>query len=81
VLLLVMHGVYWIVTHPVNKIWLKDQDLKGAGKTFFEAGGARQKDRDGTDWQTLRDRWEYSHVVRAVLALASLIAVASAAVR
>jgi Domain of unknown function (DUF1772) len=81
VLLLVMHGVYWVVTHPVNKVWLKDYDLKGAGKAFFETGAARQSDHDDdTDWRTLRDRWEYSHMARAVLALLSLIALASAAV-
>jgi hypothetical protein len=26
------------------------------------------------DWKELRDRWEYSHVVRAVLAVIALIA-------
>ena len=29
--LLIMHGVYWTVTHPVNKVRLKDQELQGAG--------------------------------------------------
>jgi hypothetical protein len=30
------------------------------------------------DWTKLRDRWEFSHVVRAVLGLASLILLATA---
>jgi hypothetical protein len=81
VLLLVMCGVYWVVTHLVNKVWLKDQNLKGAGKPFFEMGGAERQDQgDGTAWKTLRDGSEYSHVASAVLALLSLLALASAAV-
>jgi len=30
------------------------------------------------DWQKLRDRWEFSHVVRAALGLAALILLAAA---
>lgn len=78
-LLLVMHGVYWLVTHAVNKIWLKDQNLNGAGKAFFEAGGASGQSHD-VRWEAMRDRWEYSHVARAVLALSSLTVLATAAV-
>jgi hypothetical protein len=75
----VMHGVFWVVTQPVNKVWLKDQQLKGASASFFGT------DRGGTsagpdqNWKTLRDRWEYSHVVRAILAMVAFIALATAA--
>jgi hypothetical protein len=31
--LLLAHGTYWIVTHPVNNFWLRDFDLKGFGAT------------------------------------------------
>src|SRR5262249_51154580 len=31
VALLVMHAIYWLVTHPVNKVWLRDQQMHGAG--------------------------------------------------
>jgi hypothetical protein len=31
-----------------------------------------------THWKKLRDRWEFSHVVRAVLGLASLMLLATA---
>jgi hypothetical protein len=27
--LVILHAAYWIITHPVNKFWLKDQNLKG----------------------------------------------------
>ena len=76
--LLIMHGLYWVVTHPVNKIWLKDQELQGAGAAFFGVGG---KDAAGhvedQDWTALRDRWEYSHVARAVFAMLALMALAT----
>jgi len=77
ILLLAMHLVYWVVTHPVNKFWLKDVHLEGAGGEFFRLDPMRkgQAAEIGTEgWKKLRDRWEYSHVLRAVLAAAALIA-------
>jgi hypothetical protein len=65
-----VQAVYWLVTHPVNRHWLEGERLGGAGAGFFSfasAGGA-------ASWTELRDRWEYSHVARAVLAVLSLIA-------
>jgi hypothetical protein len=35
IFLLIMHGIYWTVTHPVNRVWLRDQQLHGAGAAFF----------------------------------------------
>jgi hypothetical protein len=74
VALVAAHLAYWLVTHPVNKFWLRGHDLKGAGKAFFGAdplrrGGASETD----DWQRLRNRWEYSHVLRAALGVVSLV--------
>jgi hypothetical protein len=69
--LLAMHAVYWIVTHPVNNFWLKDFKLEGLGAGFFSFGIAK-RNAGSPDWTVLRDRWEYSHVGRAVLALLSL---------
>lgn len=72
-----MHATYWIVTHPVNKFWLKDQDLGALGAGFF---GFDLLKRNGTDvndkdlWKRLRNRWEYSHVTRAILSAAALVA-------
>jgi uncharacterized membrane protein len=66
-----MQAVYWIVTHPINKVWAARESLGKAGSTFFAAGAARTPDSAG--WQRLRDRWEYSHVARAILAAISLI--------
>ncbi len=32
--LLVMHAVYWLVTHPVNNFWLKDTNVDRASNVF-----------------------------------------------
>jgi Domain of unknown function (DUF1772) len=74
--LLIMHGLYWVLTHPVNKFWLKDQQLQRAGAVFFAVGTGRSGEED---WTALRDRWEYSHVARAAFAIVSLVALATAA--
>ncbi len=72
--LVVMHAVYWVVTHPVNKFWLEDTKLAGAGARFFSADPLKRGSDDArpADWTALRDRWEQSHVVRAGLAFLSL---------
>jgi energy-converting hydrogenase Eha subunit A len=78
-----MQAVYWIVTHPVNKYWLQGEALKGFGSAFFGLDPANRSQPQSaavpTDWAALRDRWEYSHVVRAALGLVSLIALLIAA--
>jgi hypothetical protein len=70
------HAIYWAVTHPTNKVWLQDERLGSAGVAFFATGGAMPRH----EWTVLRDRWEYSHVARAVLTLLSLIALVTAVV-
>jgi hypothetical protein len=72
--LVLMHAVFWLVNQPVNKVWLKQQKLGSAGAAFFAAG--RESVQGDEDWTSLRTRWEYGHVARALLALAALIAVA-----
>ena len=74
--LVLAHAIYWVVIHPVNKVWLKDEKLDRAGGRFFAAGGATGEG----DWRALRDRWEWSHVMRAVLEMSSLVALVVAAV-
>jgi len=70
-----MQATYWLLTHPVNKFWLRGQNLSGLGSGFFSFRTGRSRPQNKTrpaDWTALRDRWEYSHVARATLALASL---------
>ena len=69
--LVAMHLAYWVFTHPVNKFWLKDVQLEGFGHGFFgfdPVGRSAPVARGDDDWWQLRNRWEYSHVLRAVLA-------------
>jgi hypothetical protein len=78
-----LHAVYWVFIHPVNKVWVEHIDLKGGGvrsggRRFFAAGASGTLP---TDWKGLRDRWEYSHAVRAGMNLAALALLATAAVR
>jgi hypothetical protein len=75
--LIALNIVYWTVTHPTNKVWVKDVRLSGAGERFFASGGSGRQAK-GADWAALRDRWEYSHVARAGLALLGLILLAAA---
>jgi hypothetical protein len=72
-----MHVVYWGVTHPVNRVWLRDEPLGGLGSRFFFVGKGKQENRP-ISWTELRDRWEYSHVARAILAAVSLVALVAA---
>jgi hypothetical protein len=73
-----MHAIYWVLIHPVNNFWLKDTDLQGAGKTFFALGTGERAQTGQMDWTYLRDRWEYSHAVRAGLAMLALVLLVSA---
>jgi hypothetical protein len=57
------------MTHPVNRFWLVDQPVRAAGSAFFRLGTGPRSPRD---WRDLRNQWEVSHVIRAVLALAAL---------
>jgi Domain of unknown function (DUF1772) len=75
-----MHAAYWILTHPVNKFWLQGEKLDRGGAGFFAFDplkGARVE-IGRRDWTSLRDRWEYSHVVRAGLAGLSLVSLVTA---
>jgi hypothetical protein len=79
--LLAAHAVYWILTHPVNGFWLRGQKIGRSGANFFEfdpMGRGRTVGHPRLNWTSLRDRWEYSHVVRAALMLVALILIAIA---
>jgi hypothetical protein len=75
--------VFWVMTQPVNRYWLRTQQLKGVAAKFFSAdmklrpagGGNESK-----DWKVMRDRWEFSHFLRTILSgialLSLLVAIA-----
>ena len=73
--LIAMQGVYWLVTHPVNQFWVEGVQLNRMSASFFSFGAKRLQPGDRTsDWTELRNCWEYSHVVRAICALVSFVA-------
>ena len=70
-----MQVVYWLVTHPVNQFWVEGQSLDKFSSGFFSFGTKRSGlDKARPPSWTALNRWEYSHVARAVLAMASLMA-------
>jgi hypothetical protein len=73
----IMDAVFWVITHPVNRFWLRDQQLSAAGSAQLDVRSVSEELRSA-DWTQLRDRWEYSHVARAILSLAAFILLASA---
>jgi hypothetical protein len=83
VALAAMHAIFWTVTQPTNRHWLRDQQLSAAGKRFFavERESHRAPGAVSTDWVHLRDRWEYSHIVRAILSVFALLALVVAIAR
>ena len=68
----------------MNKYWLQTklpeeaETQEGFASRFFLSDPVNrsrlQVEALPADWKALRDRWEYSHAVRAGLALVSLIA-------
>jgi hypothetical protein len=75
--LVIMQTVYWVFTHPVNKFWMKDTQLKGPAGGFLSLDPMKQgaAAEDGSEgWKRLRNRWEYSHVLRAIFSVTALIA-------
>jgi hypothetical protein len=72
--LIAMEAVYWLVTHPVNRFWTEGVKLGKAGAGFFSFGTQPTDQKTAQDWTELRDRWEYSHMARAICALVSFVA-------
>lgn len=79
VALLAMQLVFWFMTQPINKHWLQDVELNAPAKRFFGTEGAAGSPPSQTqEWTALRNRWELSHVIRAALAMLSLILLTTA---
>ncbi|MGE0722852.1 MAG: DUF1772 domain-containing protein [Alphaproteobacteria bacterium] len=77
-MLIAMHAAYWLLTHPVNRFWLRGTPRAGAAAAFFAADPGGRAEAVDADWTALRDRWEDSHVVRAILGIGSLILIVTA---
>jgi hypothetical protein len=72
--LVAAHATYWLMTHPVNNLWVKDVATSKPGATFFSAFGRQQTG----DWRQLRNIWELSHAVIFGFVTLSLIAIGCA---
>jgi len=71
-----MQLIYWVLIHPVNRVWLRNSKLGAAGGGFFafDPAGRSAGAPGGDDWRALRDRWERSHIARSGLAFLSFLA-------
>jgi hypothetical protein len=71
--------VFGVMTQPVNRYWLRTQQLKGVAAKFFSAD-VKLRPADGgnesKDWKVMRDQWEFAHFLRTIfsgIALLSLL--------
>jgi hypothetical protein len=67
--LVAVQVIFWTMTQPVNKYWLQNSELSSLATRFFETGGTRL----AGDWTVMRDRWERSHVLRAIASMLALL--------
>jgi len=56
--LVAVQVIFWTMTQPVNKYWLRNTELSRTATRFFETGTPAPVG----DWTEMRDRWERSHV-------------------
>jgi Domain of unknown function (DUF1772) len=69
------HVVFWVITQPVNRYWVSQLKLPNAAQHFFSVDERDQQAKHLQErWKALRNRWEYSHIIRALLAGIGLIA-------
>jgi hypothetical protein len=66
-----MQAVFWTLTQPVNRFWVKDIQMKRAGARFLGLAARRTNGKE-PDWTELRDQWEHSHIIRAALGVVAL---------
>jgi hypothetical protein len=69
--LVLVQVIFWTMTQPVNKYWLQSTELSRVATRFFDTGTAAP----AGDWKDMRDRWERSHVLRAIASLLGLLLV------
>jgi hypothetical protein len=62
-----------MLTHPVNNFWVKDVKMKRTGTRFFGLSPAPRRGGQEPEWTELRDQWERSHLIRAVLGVVGLL--------
>ena len=68
VALIVMRAIFWIVTQPANQVWLREQPAHSSS-----TAPKADISKNSSDWMLQRSRWEYSHLVRALLAYSAVV--------
>lgn len=72
--LVAVQAIFWLMTQPVNKYWMQTTELSRVAKRFFDTAS----EAPPAEWQVMRDRWERSHVLRAVASTLGLLLLTSA---
>jgi len=72
--LILVQSIFWFMTQPVNKYWLENTELSRVATRFFDTGGTAKP----ADWTEMRDRWERSHVLRAITSVLALVLITAA---
>jgi len=72
--LLAVQVIFWTMTQPVNRYWLRNTELSHTATRFFETATAAPVG----DWTEMRDRWELSHVLRAIASVLGLLLITAA---
>jgi Domain of unknown function (DUF1772) len=67
--LVAVQVIFWTMTQPVNKYWLQNTELSRVATRFAVPAG---------DWTVMRDRWERSHVLRAVASVLAVLLLTTA---
>jgi hypothetical protein len=71
--LIAVNAIFWFAVQPVNRFWVEGQAMSRVGSSFFRLGPQSPAER-ASDWTELRDRWEYSHLARAIFGSVSFLA-------
>lgn len=67
--LVAVQAIFWLMTQPLNKYWLRETKISQPAKRFFELGQGGMPQ----NWLVARDEWERSHILRAIAAMFGLI--------
>ncbi|MDF2996715.1 MAG: hypothetical protein K0R27_2352 [Xanthobacteraceae bacterium] len=73
-----MQLIFWLMTQPVNRHWLRETQITDSAKRFFGTEDAEADALRHLGWAGLRDRWELSHVLRAIAGMVGLVFVTTA---
>jgi hypothetical protein len=77
--LLAMQFVYWTFTRPVSNFWSGPEKLGVATRRFFGLSTTAQTRAEREHeklWPSLQQRWEISHIARAVFGFIGTVTIA-----